>query len=52
MRRFESAGGKVFQRRVDSFSDLIQDYDLIINCTGLGAKNLANDQKMKPIRVI
>lgn len=50
MRRFESAGGKVFQKRVESFDDLIQDYDLIINCTGLGARFLTNDQKIKPIR--
>lgn len=50
MRRFEAAGGKVFQKRVNSFDDLIQDYDIIINCTGLGAKVLAGDQKVKPIR--
>lgn len=50
MRRFESAGGKVFEKRVNSLDDLTQDYDIIINCTGLGAKRLVNDQKMKPIR--
>lgn len=50
MKRFESANGKVLEKRVNSFDELVQDYDLIINCTGLGAKILANDQKMRPIR--
>lgn len=50
MRRFNSAGGTIITRRVNNFDELIQDYDLIINCTGLGARTLANDQKMKPIR--
>lgn len=50
MGRFKSAGGKVFEKRVNSLDDLIQDYDVIINCTGMGARSLVNDQKMKPIR--
>lgn len=50
MQRFKLAGGKVFEKRVTNFDELDQDYDLIINCTGLGAKLLANDHKMRPIR--
>lgn len=50
MRRYRAAGGRVLEKRVNSFDDLMQDYDLIINCTGLGAKVLANDSNMKPIR--
>lgn len=50
MKRFKSAGGKVFEKRVNSLDDLTQEYDIIINCTGLNAKVLANDQKVKPIR--
>ncbi|XP_037027923.1 D-aspartate oxidase [Bradysia coprophila] len=50
MKRFQSAGGKVFEKRINNFDELDQDYDLIINCTGMGAKLLANDRKVRPIR--
>ncbi|KAJ6635593.1 D-aspartate oxidase [Pseudolycoriella hygida] len=50
MRRFKSAGGKVLEKRVNSFDDLLDQYDIIINCTGLGAKTLVNDPKLTPIR--
>lgn len=50
MRRFKSAGGKVFEKRVSNFDEMSREYDVIINCTGLGAKALTNDQLVTPIR--
>lgn len=34
---------------MQSFNELI-GYDLIINCTGLGARDLANDEHVVPVR--
>jgi len=53
MSRFKAQNGKFVQRRIDSWDDFIDDkesFDVIINCTGLGAKKLCNDAKMSPIR--
>lgn len=35
---------------MDSLKELAKDYDLIVNCTGLGAKTLCKDDKMIPIK--
>jgi D-aspartate oxidase len=35
---------------VENLVDLYGTYDVIINCTGLGAKKLCNDHKLVPIR--
>lgn len=49
--KFIGAGGKLRRRKVRVFQELIDDgYDLIINCTGLGARQLANDDTVTPIR--
>lgn len=38
----------ITQARVDTFNDC--DEQIIFNCTGLGAKNLANDTRMVPVQ--
>ncbi|XP_031626003.1 D-aspartate oxidase [Contarinia nasturtii] len=44
------AGGRFERKRVESFDEL-QSFDLVINCTGLGAKVLVKDDaKLMPIR--
>lgn len=49
--KFLAAGGKLRKRKVRVFHELIEDgYDLIINCAGLGARQLANDATVTPIR--
>jgi len=49
-KKFMSNGGEIVNRRVDSFSDLHGSYDIIVNCSGFGAKTLCNDRKLVPIR--
>ncbi|GAB0097680.1 D-amino-acid oxidase [Sergentomyia squamirostris] len=50
-KRFLSAGGRFQKRKVTSFDELIpDDYDLLVNCTGLGAQKLANDPEVYPVR--
>ncbi|XP_063827271.1 D-aspartate oxidase [Ostrinia nubilalis] len=48
-KRFTQNGGKILQRKVDSFASL-SDYDLVFNCAGLGAKYLCEDYDLVPIR--
>jgi D-amino-acid oxidase len=47
-KRFLSLGGKLESKKVNSF-DEFPDADLIINCTGLGGRDLGDD-KLHPIR--
>ncbi|KOX69757.1 D-aspartate oxidase [Melipona quadrifasciata] len=51
-RQFLEAGGKLRNRKIHTLNELIDDdgYDLIINCTGLGARELAGDNTVKCIR--
>ncbi|XP_022116368.2 D-aspartate oxidase [Pieris rapae] len=46
---FKAKGGKIITRKVESFSSLPK-YDLVFNCTGMGAKYLCNDYDLVPIR--
>ncbi|XP_031763586.2 D-aspartate oxidase-like [Galleria mellonella] len=48
-RRFVDKGGRIVSDKVDSFTSLRQ-YDLVFNCTGLGAKYLCNDYDLVPLR--
>lgn len=47
--RFIKAGGSVQQRRVSSLEEL-SGFDLIVNCSGLGAKTLARDNSVYSVR--
>ena len=52
MKSISKNGANVVQKKIsclknDSFLD---NFDVIVNCTGLGAKKLCNDYKMVPIR--
>lgn len=49
-KRIRNAGGKIYRKRIVSFDEL-HTFDLVINCTGLGAKELVKDDiHLKPIR--
>ena len=49
-KRFEGLGGEIDQRSIESFDDLIAENRIIVNATGLGARDLANDDRVRPIR--
>lgn len=50
-KRFEKAGGSFERRKVFKLDELAnENYDLVINCTGIGSKELANDTDVVPIR--
>lgn len=49
-RKFKESGGLVVNKIIHSLTHLAGQYDVVINCTGLGAKYLCNDTKLVPIR--
>ncbi|XP_076761272.1 D-aspartate oxidase-like [Xylocopa sonorina] len=50
-KQFLESGGKLRDRKIYALSELIDDgYDLIINCSGLGARKLVGDNTVIPIR--
>lgn len=48
--RFAEHGGTVQLARVASLADVAGEFPLIVNCTGLGARELAGDGAMRPVR--
>lgn len=48
--RLRKAGGIVEKRKLAGLQDLSSGYDLIVNCSGLGSKDLAGDERVHPIR--
>lgn len=47
---FKEAGGKILQREIRSLGELRDDADLIINCSGMEARTLVNDNAMIPVK--
>ena len=48
MDRFDAAGGSVEQRTLSSLDEV--DARVVVNCVGLGARELVGDTSMQPIR--
>ncbi|XP_060533800.1 D-aspartate oxidase [Cylas formicarius] len=46
---FTKNGGRIIERHIRSLSELT-DYDVMVNCTGLNARRLIDDDKLIPIR--
>ena len=51
-RRVAEMGGKFETRKVTSLKDLCGggDYDVVINCTGLGSRDLVGDDELYPVK--
>uniref|UniRef100_A0A1A9X595 FAD dependent oxidoreductase domain-containing protein n=1 Tax=Glossina brevipalpis TaxID=37001 RepID=A0A1A9X595_9MUSC len=52
MKRFQRQGGRILEQKIENIYNFIKvtDYDVVINCVGLGALKLLNDTNMYPIR--
>ncbi|CAH0587891.1 unnamed protein product [Chrysodeixis includens] len=49
--RFEKANGKLLRAKITSLEDpLLQEYDVVINCTGVQARFIVPDDKVTPYR--
>ncbi|XP_055628020.1 D-aspartate oxidase [Toxorhynchites rutilus septentrionalis] len=49
-KKFLLSGGRIITDKISSFQELNGQYDVVVNCTGLGAKKLCQDYKLVPIR--
>ena len=49
-RRFRESGGIMMQRRIRNLKDLAGDYDIVVNCAGIGARELVGDSSVFPVR--
>ena len=50
LEQFKANGGTVIQRKLNSLAEIDGEYDVIVNCTGLGSKELVGDEGMYPVR--
>jgi D-amino-acid oxidase len=51
MQKFRLNGGKVLHQKVESLQEFCgQQYDVVINCTGVQACNLVGDSSVQPVR--
>lgn len=51
MEKFAASGGEMEKRKIKALHELADEgYDLIINCSGLGARELVADKTVTPIR--
>ena len=50
LEKFRSKKGIVIVKRLESLEEIASDFNVIINCSGLGAKELVNDTSVHPIR--
>jgi len=48
--QFNANGGTVIQRKLNSLKEIDGEYDVIVNCTGLGSRELVGDKEMYPVR--
>ncbi|XP_044270599.1 D-aspartate oxidase [Tribolium madens] len=48
--KLQREGVHIISQKIESFSQIDKKYDIILNCTGLGAKFLCNDNKLVPMR--
>ncbi|XP_055914764.1 D-aspartate oxidase isoform X2 [Eupeodes corollae] len=51
-KRFRSSGGNVIKQKINDLEELIRNsnYDVFVNCVGLGALDLVNDKMVHSIR--
>eukprot|EP00794_Sanderia_malayensis_P000290 gene290-916_t len=46
---FQDKGGKVVKKKIHSFEEL-SNFDVVVNCTGLGSRELCDDTEVIPMR--
>ena len=49
-RQFQSQGGRITQRTVTNINEALAWYDIVVNCTGLGSRELFNDKTVYAAR--
>ncbi|XP_020631851.1 D-amino-acid oxidase-like isoform X1 [Orbicella faveolata] len=50
LERFQRLGGSVVKKTIHSLDELAGLYDVVVNCSGMRARELVNDLSMDPVR--
>ncbi|XP_042859023.1 D-aspartate oxidase-like [Penaeus japonicus] len=50
LKKFRRNGGQVVKRHVTSLEELADEFDVVCNCSGLGARVLCGDRDVVPVR--
>jgi hypothetical protein len=45
--RFKDLGGVIIQKEVQNLNECLEKFQLVINCSGLGARKLCNDEQVR-----
>ncbi len=48
--QFTQLGGRIQQKAITNIDEALQLYDIVVNCTGLGSRQLFNDNQLFPVR--
>jgi D-amino-acid oxidase len=48
--RFHNAGGRIESAHINKVDEISRDFDVILNCAGIGARELAHDSQLEPHR--
>lgn len=50
-KQFEQGGGRIEMRKVDNLDALFdEEYEIVVNCSGLSSGALASDKMVMPVR--
>ncbi|XP_014820133.1 PREDICTED: D-aspartate oxidase isoform X2 [Calidris pugnax] len=49
-KRLKAAGVQIYTRKVADLWELHSEYNVVVNCTGIGARQLVGDEKLFPVR--
>ncbi|XP_033274550.1 D-aspartate oxidase isoform X1 [Orcinus orca] len=49
-KRLKGSGGLILTRRIEDLWELHPSFDIVVNCSGLGSRQLAGDPKIFPVR--
>ncbi|XP_053795617.1 D-aspartate oxidase isoform X2 [Vidua chalybeata] len=49
-KRLKAAGTQMYTRKVADLWELHSEYDIVVNCTGMGAQQLVGDKQLFPVR--
>ncbi|XP_041270776.1 D-aspartate oxidase isoform X1 [Onychostruthus taczanowskii] len=49
-KRLKATGTQIYTRKVADLWELHSEYDIVVNCTGMGAHHLVGDKELFPVR--
>ena len=49
IKEFSDLGGQFITQKVNSLKEL-KDFDVVVNCSGSGARDLVKDKALQPLR--